>query len=732
MTEKMSELALLAFLREEQANAYHHLTGRIAEDRVQSLKDYMREPYGNEEDGRSSAISSDVFDMVEGMLPDLLEVFVSTDKAVVFEPVGPDDEESAKQATQACNHVFYKQNNGFLVLYEAIKDALMLKTGAIRWWWDESREVSFQSYTADEMQLAVHLTTHPDVQVVEQDELPADPKEAEQYAMQGMPQPRRFRVKLKTISKKSKVCIASVPPDELHISARHDSLLLDKCPYVAHVSERTLSELVDMGLDVTEDDLRGARDNETTQDREYRDAINGSDRNWRVDNSHDDSMRRAWLRDEYVLVDFDGDGIAERRRILRIGEKVFENQEVSHVPFAAWTPYLIPHQFHGLSPADLISDTQRIGTDILRNQLDNLAMANNQETVVLTDSQGSPKANLDDLLNRRVGGIMRESVAGAIRPYTERWQGIEAMPMVEMLQQMKENRTGYTRYSQGLDGDSLNKTATGVTKIMNASQKRQKLMGRICAEALLAPTFRGIFKTLTDYCMEKLSFRLNGKFVQFDPQEWRDQYDMTINVGIGQGDELQQAQMLQQIAAAQMAYLPTPLGGRVVTEANVFAVQARIAENAGFKNPAEFWTDPSQLGPPQPPAPDPKIALEQAKLQASTQEAAAKRQDDAHRFQAETQQQMAIDQNRQEWEARQKQMELQQQAQLASVQAQYAAQADAQRIAFDRWKVEFEANVKMAIAEKQSQDKKEHAMFGAQSKQSDMHLNHQMAKDTNA
>jgi ferredoxin len=305
----MTELDLLAFLNEEQA----HLTGNIAEDRVQSLKDYMREPYGTEEDGRSSAISSDVFDMVEGMLPDLLEIFVSTDKAVVFEPVGPDDEESAKQATQACNHVFYKQNNGFLVLYEAIKDALMLKTGAIRWWWDESREVNFQSYTAEEMQLAVFLTTNPDAQVVEQDEVPTDPQEAQQYAAQGMQAPRKLRVKIKTTAKKGKVCIASIPPDELHVSARHDSLLLDKCPYVAHVSERSLSDLIDMGLDVTEDDLRGARDNETTQDREYRDAINGSDRNWRVDNSHDKSMRRGWLRDEYVLVDFDGDGIAAHR-----------------------------------------------------------------------------------------------------------------------------------------------------------------------------------------------------------------------------------------------------------------------------------------------------------------------------------------------------------------------------------------------------------------------------------
>ena len=255
---------------------------------------------------------------------------------------------------------------------------------------------------------------------------------------------------------------------------------------------------------------------------------------------------------------------------------------------------------------------------------------------------------------------------------------------------------------------------------MNASQKRQKLMGRICAEALLCPTFRGIFKTLTDYCMEKLSFRLNGQFVSFDPQEWRDQYDMTINVGIGQGDELQQAQMLQQIAAAQMAYMATPLGGRVVTEQNIFEVQAEIAENAGFKSPERFWTDPTKLPPPQPPQPDPKIALEQAKLQQAAQEAAAERQDQAQRFQAETQQQMQIDANRQEYEARQKDRELEQQAQIERMQAQYEAQAEAQRLAFERWKVELiEAN-KVQIAQMNQQAAERRAVFDANNRQAEM------------
>lgn len=696
---KMDESSLLRFLETEAAAAYHHNSGTISAERERAIRAYMREPYGTELDGRSQVVASDVFDAVEGMLPDLVEVFTSTDKAVVFDPVGPEDVEGAEQATNACNHVFYKQNNGFLILYTAAKDALMLKTGGVKWFWDEKDTPKFQTYRdVSEMQLAVFLTSNPRAQVLEKEEAEVPEELAAQYAGMGIQPPVTYSlVKIKTVEKKGKVTIVNVPADELHVSRRHNSILLDDCPYVAHVCEKTLSEIRQLGFDVTAEDVRAAKDEPTTQDRELRDSLKGGRYGWwDDDNEQDEATTRGWLREEYVLVDFDGDGIAERRKIMRLGQKVLENVEFSHVPIAAWTPYLITHRFDGLSVADLVEDFQRMSTDIMRAQLDNLDLANNQETVVLTDAQGSPLADIDDLLNRRPGGILREKSPNAIRPYVERWQGIEAMPMIELLESKKENRTGYTRYSQGLDGESLNQTATGVQKIMDASQKRMKLMARIMAEALVAPMFRGIFKTLTDYCMEKLSFRLSNNFVQYDPQEWRDGYDMSINVGIGTGDKMAQAAYLQQIAQAQFALLQSPLGGRVVTESNIYATQARIAENAGFKNPAEFWTDPSQMPPPQP-QPDPKMQIEMAKVQAQQQEAAAKRQDDAYRFQAEQQAQMTVDQNRQEWEARQKQMELQQEAQLEQIRKSFEAQLKDKDIAFQQWKAAFDRETQIIM-----------------------------------
>lgn len=654
----MTESDLLSFLDSEASAAYKFTDGDLGIDRDKALRAYMRTPYGNEMEGRSSAVSSDVFDAVEGMLPDLLEVFTASDKAVVFEPIGPEDVEMAEQVTDACNYVFYKKNNGFLILYTAIKDGLMLKTGGIKWYYETVKTPTVSRYVGvDEMQIALFMQENKTAEIVQRELADPTPEDLRQAQMTGLPPPQRYTLKIRTIEEIGTVKVCALPPDELHVSRKHNSITLDNCPYVAHVTKRTLSEVRQMGYTVSIDDINAAKNDNYTLSEFANERQGGRFGWWNDDNPSDETMQMGFLRDEYVLVDYDGDGIAERRRIVRLGDVILENSECTHVPIAAWTPYILTHQFAGISVADLVEDFQRIHTEIVRQQLDNLYLANNQETVVQTDPQGNPLANIDDLLNRRPGGVIRERVSGAVRPYQVQWQGIQAMPMIEQLSVEKENRTGYTRYSQGMDANSLNKTARGMTMIMNASAKRMKLMARIIAEALVAPMFKGIFKTLTEFGMEDISFRLNGKFVSINPQEWRDQYDMTINVGLGTGDDVQKSQMLAQIAQAQAVVAQSPYAERLLNPKKIYNVQARLAETAGFKNPGEFWVDPDSLPPAQPKQapPDPKILLEQAKLQ-----------NDVHKTQAEMQ--IEQQQGAMELEFKRKEAELDRQNEMAMMQ----------------------------------------------------------------
>jgi hypothetical protein len=274
--------------------------------------------------------------------------------------------------------------------------------------------------------------------------------------------------------------------------------------------------------------------------------------------------------------------------------------------------------------------------------------------------------------------------------------------MMQYLDSAKERRTGYSPVVPGLDADALDKTATEVLKAGNERQKRMKLMARILAEALVKPMFRGILKTLTDYCMEKLSFRLNNEYQDYDPQEWRDGYDMTVNVGIGTGDVMQQTQFLQGIASAQGAIAQSPFGPILIDAEKIYNVHAKLAELAGFKNPGEFWNKPKHVQQPdgtmgveQPKTPPPlPLLIEQARQQGHMAAQQQANQLDMQKHQAELQVQQANDQR----DAAREDMRIQLKAHLDAMNAAAEQRARQQQEQFERWREVMIAAVKIEVA----------------------------------
>jgi hypothetical protein len=171
-SEKQNALASIAAanLMEERADAMDYYLGR--------MDAHMPVP-----DGRSEAVSTDVADAIEGILPNLMDIFCGSDEVVRFEPVGPDDEDAAQQETDYLNHVFMQQNPGFMVLYSFVKDALLSKVGAIKIWWEEREQESRETYynlTHDEFMLLLQDIEESDgaMRIVEHTERTADAEPA--------------------------------------------------------------------------------------------------------------------------------------------------------------------------------------------------------------------------------------------------------------------------------------------------------------------------------------------------------------------------------------------------------------------------------------------------------------------------------------------------------------------------------------------------------------------------
>ena len=719
---KMDEDDLLDILRRKEDAASGYVWGQLGSERETAMREFHRQPYGTEQEGWSQIVASDVRDTVEWILPSLIKTFTATDKAVEFEPTKASDVEGAEQATDGCNYVFFKQNNGFMVLYSAIKDALIIRNCAVTWR-KESKEtvvsVPFKGASAEMLAM-----------LLEQGGKIAEATPATAMDPQGQPiidmmtgQPVvTFSGRIKRTEKKQVIKVEAFSPEDLLVDREWTSPLLAECPYVARHMRVTTSDLKQMGHTVTAEDLRasGERDTNTSLTNV---GLNASEGLGEMDPStNDDAMAEGWLRIEYVLVDMDGDGIAERRCIHRLHDKILSNEECADVPFATFSPRMNTHRWDGESMHDAVGDLQRLHSEILNQTLDNLKLTNNPRTKLLTDANGSPYANIDDLLDSRIGGIIRMQRPDAVTEQVTPFSAGASFPMLEYIQGMRENRTGVSRTSQGMNPDSLNNTATGRQIDQTASQQPTELIARIIAECLMKPIMQGILKLLTEGGMEKLAFRLRGKFVEFDPNEWRDSYDMTINVGLGSGDTQAKAVTLQNVFHLQQAGMASGMA----TPKHLYHTASKIVENAGFKDVQNFLQDPStvQQPPPQPPI---ELQLEQMKQQGKQAGEAAKAQADQQRLamedqqhQREIQRDMEAERNKQELQARDTQHTAQMEAQKFQLQAQldrerhnaemnHAAALkhldnqleDAKHqheMEFQRWKAELDASVKVETA----------------------------------
>ncbi len=612
---KMTDSELKAVLSAEIDDALGHLGGELSEQRRKALEYYLGEPFGNEIEGRSQVVSTDVADTVEWILPSLLKVFTAGDDVVRFEPTGPEDEAAAKQATEYVNWIFNRDNPGFLVLYTMFKDALLQKNGIAKVWWDEGREAVRETYLRKSAEEAQLILSDADVEPIEH-------REYEETGIvagpEGLPieAPVVYHdIVVKRMKDYGAVRIEPVPPEEFLISRRARSI--EDAAFVAHRVRRTVSELVEMGYDSrTIERLGGEAPPDLTGEAAARDFPGDSD--GAAASELNQAMREVWITECYIKVDWDGDGIAERRKITvgGTGHRILDNEPFETVPFVSLTPILMPHRFFGLSVADLVMDLQLIKSTVLRQILDNLYLSNNGRHVI------SEQVNLDDMLTARPGGIVRLKNGampgqGHVLPLETPLVAAQAFPMLEYLDSIRENRTGVTRYNQGLHSDTLNKTASGIGQIMSAAQQRIELIARLFAETGVKELFRKILELVGKHQHRARIVRLRNRWVPMDPRQWKTTMDVSINVGLGTGNKDQMLMHLQSLLGMQVEAIRFQGGvsGPLVTAQNVYNTLAKLVENAGLKSVDAFFTDPGH-SPPRPPAlpaprPDPQLLAAQ-------------------------------------------------------------------------------------------------------------------------
>jgi hypothetical protein len=591
-SSKITEEELLSRIQGEITDALGY-SDVISEQRAKSMDYYYGLPFGNEVDGRSQYVDSSVMDTIEWIKPSLMRVFASGEEMVKFNPIGPEDVHAAEQATDYVNYIFTRDNPGWEILYTWFTDALLQKNGIVKCWWDETEEWNREEYNnLEELEFTV-LLEDDDVEVLEHTA----------YEENGG---TYHDVVISRRAGKGRVKIENVTPDEFLIA--RESKSIEDSNFVCQRVLKTVSELREMGYDFDVDELGSGDDMvEYSSERLSRFAYDDSARYEGFgDSNPEEALRTFWLHESFIRTDYDGDGIAELRKVCSVGDKVLANEPIDRIPFVSITPVKIPHKFFGLSIADLVLDIQLIKSTLMRNLMDNMYSQNFGRYAVLEG-----QANLDDLLTQRPGGVVRVKSPNAIMPLATPQLEQSSFEMLGYLDQLRESRSGVNKYSQGLNDNALTShtTATAVNATMTAAQSRIELIARQFAETGVKELMKNIYELVLKNQDKERVVMLRNRWIPVRPDMWREEYDCSVSVGIGNGNRDQQLMHL----TTMLSFAGDAMRGglKIVNEKNMYNMGAALVKNMGFQNVDDFLTNPDTV----PDQPDPKQQLEQAEMQ---------------------------------------------------------------------------------------------------------------------
>ena len=599
-SEAITDDQLCALIEAHQSHS--NITSYDIADRREALSYYLGEPFGDEVAGRSQIVSREVADTIEWIKPSLMRIFASGEEVVKFDPRGPEDVEQAEQESEILNWSVLQKNNAFASLYAWFSDALLSRNAYMVAYWDESTDTAVEDYerlSIEEMNLLaqddeIELEGEPEVTVeMEWSERPDPNDPTGQMMMPAQIEVPYYDVSVRRTKKKGNLRYKCIAPEQVVIDGMLQDVSLAESNFAGYWEMLTVSDVrarfpdADIPDDIS--DESGERDILGVS-RSARDRLV----NWNTPEEYghiDPSLRLIKVLCCWVRVDRDGDGLAELRYVVKIGQEILYDEATDIVQMACLTPILFPHRHAGISIFDLVKDLQEIKSMMLRGMIDSTFLANNGRLAVNAD-----RVNLDDLLISRPGGAVRTvgDPSGSIMPLVHPYIGNQIVQTLDYLDQIAEKRTGVTKYSQGLDANILTHTATGANLMANQASQRIELIARLFAETGVKDLFMICHALIRKHGSKNTIVKLRNNWVPVNPRSWVRRMDATMAVGLGTGDKQQQAQSLQIIGQLQQAMISGGVG--IVTQQNLYHLAEKVVQSGGWKNAASFFTEPKKGG----------------------------------------------------------------------------------------------------------------------------------------
>lgn len=549
----------------------------IDSNRQTALAYYLGQPDGKEVEGRSTIISTDVADAIEWIMPEIIKAFTQNNEVVTFDAVSSKDERQANLESRYVYDILMKDNNGFIIIHQFVKDALMQKNGFLKVYYETDEQTVIETYTG--------------INDIELESLFSDDTwELKELTTEIVDDINIHDVKVERIESKSKVNVVSVPPEEFRINRQHNSVDVSGARFSAHVLLKVAGDLVTEGYDKAFVDTIPTSE-VYEDDREYRFYMQDETVYPDRDAGMDASLRTIEVAECFMHIDIDEDGVAEYVKVTVAGgdnpDVLLSVETLDSSPFISATAILMSHKLFGLSIYDRLKQIQDQKTSLWRNIFDNMYLQNNQRTIVVEN-----QVNLDDLLVSRPGGIIRTKTLGAVAPYVTPPLPADAYKMMDYLDQVRSGRTGVSpegAVTDSMIGDRVG--SEGIANMMSAKEELVGLMVRVFAETGIKPLCYKIRDEAIKHQDTMKEYKFRGEWVDVNPTKWRERLHSTVRVGTGSGNRKQQQATITQLMLIQEKMLQNPQQAMVV-ESKIFKAIDDYTKFSGMSGAEAYFLDP--------------------------------------------------------------------------------------------------------------------------------------------
>ncbi len=598
--KKVDDEKLVTILDDSIRRSIGYYDSQISRERKKVVDFYNATLPRPAHDGNSKYVSMDVYDAVESMKAALLETFSTGYKTVRFAAQTGEDVRTAEICTAYTDFVANRQNNLFETMQSVIHDGLVARAGICKVYWDE-REDSYlepiEDLTEEEFD---QIIAQPNVEIeeVEQNEL-------------GL-----YSGDLRISKDASQVVIESIAPESFIVEPQ--AVSLDSVGFCGHRTTMTISELREAGYDeelIAKIGDHEDVDMETDPEILARHEDIGQDRGFNA-KGFQDQVRSVTVYEVYIEIDLgeDNSGVAELYKVIKAGNVILHKEKTTRKPFCTFVPLPIPHAFYGNNFGAKVIPTQTARTVLTRSILDHSMITNNPRYQVVKGGLTNPR----ELIDNRVGGIVNVSRPDAVTPMPQAPLNPFIFQTIQMLDDDKEENTGVSRLSMGLNKDAISKqnSAAMVEQLATMSQQRQKIIARNFANSFLKPLYQMIYQLVVENEQEEKIVEIAGDYVPIRPSDWGSKRDVTVELHLGYGEQEQEA---QKYLALHTLMSQDPTLSKMYQAPNQYRLMSHVMEQNGIKNVKDYLTDPQQL-PPEQPDPAGQMAMQMQQKQLEIQE----------------------------------------------------------------------------------------------------------------